>query len=57
MEKFENTTLFTGYLKQLLHTFNLPKYRVYTREDALYLEKHGKESSAIICVRSASMAL
>ena len=30
MEKFNNTTLFTGYLKQVLTTFNLPKYKVYT---------------------------
>ena len=32
MEKFNNTTLFTGYLKQLLHNYNLPKYKVYTKD-------------------------
>ena len=36
MEKFNNTTVFTGYLKQLLHNYNLPKYKVYTREHAKY---------------------
>ena len=39
MYTFDNETLFTGYLKQHLANFNLPKYRVYTLEDKLYHEQ------------------
>jgi hypothetical protein len=36
MFKFNSDNIFTGYIKQLLHDFNLPKYRVYTKEQAEY---------------------
>lgn len=34
MYKFNSNNIFVGYLKQLLHTFNLPKVSVYTKEQA-----------------------
>lgn len=52
MEKFNNTTLFTGYLKQLLHDFNLPKIKVYTKKYHDYFEINRKESPEIIETRT-----
>ena len=48
MEKFNSTSILTGYIKQLLASFNLPKIRVYTKEYADYKFKHGVESPEIL---------
>ena len=48
MKTFNNSDLFTGYLKQLLHTFNLPKVKVYTTQHAEYFYKHMEESPEIL---------
>lgn len=47
MEKFNNTTVFTGYLKQLLHNYNLPKCKVYTKEFQDYYRVHHTESPKV----------
>ena len=48
MEKFNSTSILTGYIKQLLASFNLPKIRVYTKEYADYKFNHGVESPEIL---------
>ena len=48
MFKFDNTHIFTGYLKQLLSLANLPTCRIYTKEFADYYKQHGKEDPRVI---------
>lgn len=48
MFEFNNTHIFTGYIKQFLHAFHLPKYRVYTVDFYRYLAIYGKESPEVL---------
>lgn len=48
MFKFNNTHIFTGYLKQKLSSVNIPTCKIYTREFAEYAAKYKKEDPRII---------
>lgn len=48
MFKFDNTHVFTGYLKQKLSTFNLPTCKIYTKEFLDHLIKNKKEDPRIL---------
>lgn len=48
MLKFNNTHIFTGYLKQLLSYINIPTCRIYTKEFADYRSQHGIEDPRVL---------
>jgi hypothetical protein len=48
MLNYNNTHIFTGYLKQLLSTVNIPTCKIYTREFAKYYEMTGQEDPRVI---------
>lgn len=48
MFTYNNTHIFTGYLKQLLSSVNIPTCKIYTHEFANYLAQHGREDPRIV---------
>ena len=48
MFRFNNSHIFTGYLKQLLSSVNIPTCRIYTKEFADYFKRYNKEDPRII---------
>lgn len=48
MFRFNNTHIFTGYIKQKLSTVQIPVCKIYTREFYDYLEAHGEEDPRVI---------
>jgi hypothetical protein len=48
MHEFGSTGLVTGFIKQLLASFELPTTRVYTKEFENYFQEHGKESPFVL---------
>jgi hypothetical protein len=48
MKKFNTSDLITGYIKQLLKSFNLPKVKIYTDNHLDYLINNNEESPEIL---------
>ena len=48
MFKFNDTNILTGYIKEMLASFNLPRYKVYTRQQREHFEKTGKELNVVV---------
>ena len=57
MYKFNTASVFGGYIKQLLHGFNLPTYRVYTREQAIHSQKISQELNNLAILISKARVL
>lgn len=55
MFKFNDTNILTGYIKEMLASFNLPCYKVYTRQQREHFEETGEELN-VIASQEASKA-
>lgn len=57
MQKINSNSILTGYIKQLLHSFNLPKAKVLKKgmniyKDGYYIDEH----AIYLCVKNAKFA-
>ncbi len=48
MFKYNSDHIFTGQIKQLLNTFNLPSYKIYTKKHSAYYQRTGTEHPGIV---------
>ena len=55
MFKFNDTNILTGYIKEMLASFNLPSYKVYTRQQREHFEETGEKLN-VIASQEASKA-
>ena len=55
MIKFNDTNILTGYIKEMLASFNLPCYKVYTKQQREHFEETGEELN-VIASQEASKA-
>lgn len=55
MFKFNDTNILAGYIKEMLASFNLPCYKVYTRQQREHFEETGEELN-VIASQEASKA-
>jgi hypothetical protein len=54
MHKFNDMGIFTGFIKQKLKEFNLPKIKVYTKKYQDYFDKYNKEHPEVLETRTIS---
>lgn len=57
MFKFNSENIFVGHVKQLLASFNLPKYHVYTEDQADYHNKYLEAKNNIDTIEAKVIAL
>lgn len=55
MYKFNSENIFTGYIKQLLASFPLPKYKIYTKEQEIYRNNYLKNTSQDIATKKNNL--
>lgn len=55
MYKFNSENIFTGYIKQLLASFPLPKYKIYTKEQEIYRSNYLKNTPQDVAAKKNNL--